>query len=272
MNNRILILGSGYIGKKLQSSLKCSISNDRINNFDDAQRLINKFKPKILINCIGYTGRNVDDCELNKNKTLFANTFIPIILAEIAIRNKIKLIHISSGCIYNFDYLKSKPIKEEQVPDFFNLFYSRSKIYSERALEVLCKSFDILILRIRIPLDNQAHPKNLLDKLIKYKKVINLKNSVTYIPNFVNALKHLIKIKAKGIYNLVNKGGLDYTKLMNIYKKYNPEYKFKVIDFDKLHLVRTNLILSTEKLGKSGFKIRKIEDVLEECVKDYVKY
>ena len=140
------------------------------------------------------------------------------------------------------------------------------------ALEVLCKSFDILILRIRIPLDNLSHPKNLLDKLIKYKKVINLENSVTYLPDFVNALKRLIKIKAKGIYNLVNKGGLDYTKLMDIYKKYKPDYKFKTVSFNSLHLVRTNLILSTEKLEKSGIKVRKIEDVLEECVKNYLNY
>jgi hypothetical protein len=38
----------------------------------------------------------------------------------------------------------------------------------------------------------------------------------------------------------------------------------------KLQLVRTNLILSTKKLEQSGFKMPRIEDVLEECVRNYV--
>lgn len=51
-----------------------------------------------------------------------------------------------------------------------------------------------------------------------------------------------------------------------------PDFKYQVVDFKKLGLTRTNLILSTRKLESSGFKIRKINEVIEECVKEYVKY
>lgn len=260
------------MGKRLQEVLNCNITNRKIYSFKDAQKQINKFKPKVIINCIGYIGRNVDECELNKDKTLLANTFAPIILAEVALRNKIKLVHISTGCIYNFNYSKDRPIKEDRIPDFFDLFYSRSKICSERALEVLCHKFNILIVRPRVPLDNRPHPKNLLTKLINYKKVIDIPNSITYIPDFIKALKHLIKINAKGIYNVVNKGALKYPELFEVYKKYVPNFEYKVIKFKELNLVRTNLILSTQKLEKTGFEIRDIHEVLEECVKNYLKY
>ena len=219
MNNKILILGKGFIGKRLQEALNCNITNRRIYSFQDAQEITLKFKPKIIINCIGHIGSNVDDCELDKDNTLLVNTFVPIILAEVALRNRIKLVHISTGCIYKFDYSKDRPIKEDEVPDFFDLFYSRAKIYSERALEILCNKFNMLIVRPRVPLDNRPDPKNLLTKLISYKKAIDIPNSITYIPDFIKAVKYLIKIDAKGIYNVVNRGGLRYPELLCIYKK-----------------------------------------------------
>ncbi|MCG2713944.1 MAG: sugar nucleotide-binding protein [Candidatus Omnitrophica bacterium] len=272
INKNILILGKGFIGERLQKEFGCRIDGSMINYLSEAEKLIKKYNPRIIINCIGITGRqNVDDCELEKDATLLANSFVPVILAEICLRSNIKLVHISSGCIFNYDYKKNKPINEDSEDYFFKLFYSRSKIYAERAIEALAWDFNILITRIRIPLLNARHPKNVLDKLIKYKKVIDIANSVTYIPDFIRAIKHLIKIDARGVYNVVNKGGLRYPKLMQVYQKYVPAFKFKIIALKKLGLVRTNLILSTSKLEKSGFKVRNINSVLEECVKEYLK-
>lgn len=270
---KILLLGSGYLGTRIQEAFQCASSERKIFSFSDAEEEIAKYKPEILINCIGHIGtRNVDDCEADKDKTLFSNTFVPIILAEVALRNRIKMVHISSGCIYHFDYSKDKPIKEGQVPDFFDLFYSRSKIYAERALELLCNKFNVLIARIRIPLDDRPHPKNILTKLIKYKRAIDTPNSVTYVPDFIEALKHLIKIDARGIFNIVNKSSLKYPDLLEIYKRCIPDFEYDVIRHEDLKLVRTNLILSVEKLENSGFRVRDIGEVLEECVRNYLKY
>ena len=272
MNKKILILGKGFIGERLQRSLNCQITSCLVKSYKDAEKVVKKYKPQIIINCIGITGRrNVDDCEQDIDGTLLANSFVPIILAEVALRRNIKLVHISSGCIFNFDYKKSQAIKEESEDYFFRLFYSRSKIYADRAIEKLSRDHNILIVRIRIPLINEKHPKNLLDKLLKYNKVINIPNSITYIPDFVRAIEHLLRIDAKGIYNLVNKGGLRYPKLMQVYQKYVSKYKFRVVSVKSLGLIRTELILSTAKLEKSGFKVRNINSILDECVKEYLK-
>lgn len=273
MNNKdILIMGEGFVGTMLKEAYGCPSCGKKIFSFADAEKEVEKYSPKILINAIGSTGKNnVDDCELDKEKTLFSNAFIPLILAEVAIRRDIKFVHIGSGCIYHYDYSSNRLITEEDEPDFFDLFYSRTKIYAERALLTLSHQHDILISRIRIPLDNRPHPKNVLSKLIKYGKVIDIPNSVTYLPDFIEALRHLIKIEARGIYNVVNKGGMRYPDLMRVYKKYVPDFQYKVIDYKSLKLVRTNLLLSTEKLEKTGFKVRNIEEVYEECVKNFVK-
>ncbi len=267
-----MVLGRGFIGERISNELGCAISGRKIFTLKDAEDEIKNKKPKILINCIGHIGRNVDDCELDKDKALLANTFVPLMLAEAALRNNVKLIDVSTGCIYHFDYKKDKPITEDKIPDFLDLFYSRSKIYAERALGALSRQFNVLIVRIRIPLDYIPHKRNILTKLLSYKQVNNLPNSVTYLPDFVNALKHLIKIDARGIYNVVNKGALKYKELLDTYAKYSSGFNYKIVAFEKLNMRRTNLILSTKKLEDAGFRVRNIHEVLDECVKEYLKY
>jgi 3,5-epimerase/4-reductase len=272
MKNKILIFGKGYIGSRIQEELGCAVSERKITSLKDALDEVRIHRPAVVINCIGYTGSNVDDCEKAQGLTFCANTFVPLILAEAAVRTKTRFVHLSSGCIYHFDYKRAVPITEERTPDFFDLFYSRSKIYAEQAILPLAKKYPFLIVRPRIPLDDRPHPKNILTKLIKYGKAIDVANSITYLPDFIKALKHLIKIKAIGIYNTVNAGALRYPELLDIYQKYNPDFKYKLVNFKALNLVRTNLILSTRKLRKSGFKLRDIHEVLEECVEKYTQY
>ena len=273
MNKDILIFGKGFIGQKLQKYLDCNITEKMVNSFSDAYEEVEKNDPKVIINCIGYTGKNnVDDCEKEKNETLSANTFIPIILAEIAFRKKIKLVHISSGCIYHFNYKNQAPITEEVIPDFFSLFYSRTKIYAEKSLGALLDKANILIVRPRIPLDSRPASKNLLTKLLSFGNIIEIPNSVAYLPDFFSMIKYLISIDAKGIYNTVNKGALRYSELLDIYKKYVPGYEYKIMDIKDFNMTRTNLILSVEKLESTGYKVRDIHEVLEECVKIYLSY
>jgi len=66
-------------------------------------------------------------------------------------------------------------------------------------------------------------------------------------------------------------GVLRYPELLDVYKKYKPDFQYEIIDYKQLKLVRTNLVLSTEKLEKTGFKMRDIKEVFEECVKGYLK-
>ena len=273
MKNKILILGNGYIANRLQKQWGSPIYDKKILSYQDAAQMFQKHKPGILLNCIGHTGQhNVDDCELDKDKCILANTMVPVWLGELSFRNPVKLVHISSGCIYHYDYNGQKPITEADEPDYYNLFYSRTKIYADNVLNALSHRSNVLIIRIRIPLDYYPYPRNILTKLIKYKSIIDIPNSVTYIPDFIKALEHLIKIDAKGIFNVTNKGGLRYPALMDVYRKFVPDFKYKILALKDLKLARTNLILSVRKLEKTGFKVRRIKDVLEECVEQYIKY
>jgi len=175
---------------------------------------------------------------------------------------------LSSGCI--FPNIPG-PIKEEVIPMYFDLFYSRTKIYSEQVLKLLSLNKNILIIRTRIPLDDRPHPKNILTKLLSFKRIIDTPNSVSYLPDMMKAIKHLIAIDARGIYNVVNKGGLRYPQLLDVYRKFVPDFHYKIMDVRDLPTPRTNLILSTQKLEKTGFQVRPIQKVITECVQNYLK-
>jgi 3,5-epimerase/4-reductase len=272
MNKKILIIGPGFIGTRIHEGIESVLSSSMINSIQDALAELEKQKPDVLINCIGFTGgRNVDGCEDDIDATLKANTFVPLMLAEACVRRGVKFVHISSGCIYHYDYAKDTPLTEDRAPDFFELYYSRTKVYTERALDAMAPKYRILIPRIRIPLDNRPHPRNILTKLLSFKQVIDIPNSITYLPDMLEALKYLIASDAYGIYNVVNKNGLRYAELLDVYRQYVPDYSYKMIPHTELHAVRTNLLLSTRKLEESGFKVRAIQEVLEECVRQYVQ-
>lgn len=256
----ILIFGGGFIGSRLQKAYQCNLTTRRIYCIHDAILEIKKYKPSVIINCIGYTGeRNVDDCDLNVMRTTQSNIIVPIILAEAAFRTNVKLVHISSGCIYHYDYAKDAPITEEQEPDFFDLLYSRTKIYAEKAILPL----NPLIVRIRIPIDNIPHPRNIITKLLTFSKVLDIPNSVTYIPDFIHILRSLIVTDRTGIFNTVNEGGLRYPDILDMFG-----VEYEKITMKDLPTPRTNLLMSVDKLKKL-IPVRNINGVLKDCVKSY---
>lgn len=271
MKTDILIFGKGHIAQRLQAHLGCARTEKHVTTFADIEEEVKTYKPKTIINCIGHTGKNnVDDCEIVIDRTLTSNMLVPVMLAEVALRQGIKFVHIGSGCMYHYDYDKDRPISETRAPDFYALYYSRTKIYAEAVLKDMAKHMDILILRIRVPLDDRPYNKNVLTKLLQYKTIIDIPNSVTYIPDFLKAAEYLLKKKAVGIYNICCKGALRYSKLLDVYRKHVPAFQYTIIDVKQLK-PRTNLILSTRKLEQTGFKVRTVNEMMQECIHNYVQ-
>lgn len=271
MGKDTLILGEGYLGGRLKEAWGCASSSQKIFSFKDAEAVVRAHQPKVLINCIGYNGeKNVDDCERNLEKTLLANIAIPTMLAELAMRYDFKLVQFSSGCIYHYDYKTQPPRTENDAPDYLDLAYSRSKIAMERVLVPLIPRLNALVVRIRMPLDDRPHAHNILTKLLQFKKVIAVPNSVTYVPDMIEALSFLIKADARGLYNVMNNGTLYFPELLDVCKKQGAGSDYEVVDFEKLAIKRTNIVHSVDKLEKSGFKMRDIREVYNECVQNYL--
>jgi len=264
---KVLIIGKGYVGTYLYNKLK-EVESVRVecvqsSEFDYTDpSLIEKklYRGKYssfprydyVINCAGFTGRpNVDEGELKKDLCYKLNTYVPLNIANLCKIHNINYIHISSGCIYT-GYQKAWTEDDEPNFGFYNeesSTYSKSK----HAFETACPQG--LILRVRMPFCDSLHERNYLTKLKNYDRLVQYRNSKTYITELVKFIEKIVceerQLKEKDIVNFVNDRPLvtsEVTELMTHYGIGNPNWEF--IDIEKLNLKanRSNCTLSTEKL------------------------
>jgi len=267
--DRILLFGStgflgGYITERFPDvvAMKGDISDRAF-----VQKTLDESQPTIVINAAGKTGRpNVDWCEDHKEETVRANVIGPMMLAEECLKRNIYFVHIGSGCIYS-GISPEGGFTEEMMPNFSGSFYSLTKFTSD----LLLQRFPVLNLRLRMPFDGTKNLRNLIVKLQKYAKVLDEPNSLTYIPDFIDALELLIKKRAIGTYNIVNPGAISPYQIMQEYSKIvDPKHTCERLTVDALDTVtkapRSNCILSGEKLEKEGIHMRPSSEVVEEAL------
>jgi len=265
---KYLILGNGFIGNRLNDLLPASHLDDiRIKSVEDAERVIVNHVPKYIINCIGKTGRpNVDWCEDHKEETMFSNVVVPTMIAIACGRwgDAVKMVHIGSGCIYENTYGEKT---EDDEPNFYGSFYSRTKIMAERAL----KEFDnVLQLRIRMPVDFLPDDRNLITKLVKFDNVIDFPNSVTTISTLVEAIGELCRLDKKGIFNVVEKGPITHPEILELYRNIIGDVEYDIISIKEMYKLvnapRSNCILATRKLERE-MKVYPVEKSISKCLK-----
>lgn len=266
---KTILLGStGYLGQQFLT-LYPNAKTPRIEIADRAAviALLDAEKPDMVLNCAGKTGRpNVDWCETHKEETLRANVTGALILLEECLARGIYIVHMSSGCIYAGDN-DGRGFTEDDPPNFMGSFYSRTKAWSDQIM----RDFPVLNLRLRMPFDGSRSDRNLIMKLAKYKKVLDEENSLTYLPDFLEAAKILISKKKTGTYNVVNDGLISPYRVMELYKEIvDPSHSFEKLTLQKLDTVvkapRSNCLLSTEKLKKEGIVLQSVDQAVMQAL------
>jgi len=278
---RYLIFGkNGWLAQKFNKFLENSeISDVDITDLRAMRKELDEKKPDVVINAAGITGRpNIDWCEEHKLETIAGNVTGPLNILQACLpvgeaceERKIYWVHLGSGCIFQGKGPKGRGFKEEDEVNPPS-FYSLTKYWADSIL----KNFPVLIVRLRLPIDTQPNPRNLIDKLLKYPKVIDSKNSVTVIPDLLEAVKQLVEKKRTGIYHVVNPGVIKPSEIMKLYKKViNHEHQFEVVSEKELYkkglvkAVRSNCYLNTEKLQKEGIILKPIKERIVEVLKEY---
>ena len=277
---QILTVGKGFIA----SHLYYKTIDERLQaNSNQINSILSKYKPDIIINCIGYCGEyngTIDACVEQKERTLLSNTIIPTILATECEKLDIRLISIGSGCIFydqspNISVSLSGPKddgwKEENSTNPKS-FYSKSKLACDLAIGSMKNT---TTLRIRMPISGKDHPRNLLSKLIKYQRVVEEPNSMTFMEDLMNAIDFSIKNETNGIYHIASSIPLTHSVLLDEYCKYKPSHKYEKISVEELNKItkepRSNCILSIDKAIKRGFGFFDTQDLVRSCVKKFAK-
>ena len=265
---------NGYIWSHIREYLSWEYeiikSSVDIRNLDVLTHEIMEVKPDIIINAAWKTWKpNVDWCEDNKEETMTVNVSWAINVASAASILWIYCVHIGSWCVYQWDN-DGKWFSEKDKPNFYGSYYSRTKIISENAL----KEFPILQLRIRIPTEWKSIAKNVINKLVKYDKIISIENSFTIIEDFLPTMKHMIEDRATWVYNMCNIGSCDHEFIMKNYQEIvDPSFSFEIMSLDELDSItkakRSNCVLSSNKREGAGYNMPSIMDRIPEIMEAY---
>lgn len=265
---KVMIFGSkGFMGQYFLSAFPDAICPSvDIGNQVAVTEALDKEKPDVVINAAGKTGRpNVDWCEDHKMGTIHSNVLGPLILLEECEKRNIYMVHIGTGCVYSGG--AETPYGENEPPNFFGSFYSRTKGY----IDQIINDFPVLNIRLRMPFDGSDSERSLISKLKKYDRLIDTDNSMTYIPDLLEATKKLIEKRAVGPYNVVNPGAMNPYRIMELYKEIvDPTHTFEKLELKDLGDVtkagRSNCVLSVKKLEDEGIVMRPVEDAIREAL------
>lgn len=240
---------TGWIGQKIVKIIQDAGHNpicgeSRLENRQDIIDEILKIHPDYIINAAGIVGKpNVDWCEEHKAETIRVNVIGTLNLVDIANSYNIHVTNISTGCIYEYD--EKHPMgsgigfTEIEEPNFKGSFYSRTKIQMEA---LLLEYPNVLNLRIKMPISSELD-KGFVGKIIRYKKVINIPNSLCILDDLLPIAVDMTLKGIKGNFNFVNPGTLSHHEVLELYKQY-----FDVNHtYENFSLEEQNLILKAKR-------------------------
>ncbi len=262
MKDKILIFGAfqgetGWLAGKLKKHLDNSmILETDITDLQKVRMALLVKDPDIVINAAGITGRpNIDWCRDHAKETISVNTVGAFNIALACAEKDIYWVHLSSGCIFQGYGPDNKGFKEADKPNPPS-FYSWTKYWAEQIIQSV-QNNRVLILRLRLPIDIEPHPRNLINKLIKYPEVWNPQNSITSIPAFLSITKTLINERETGIFHVVSPGTISPSRIMEIYQEIvDPAHQFTEITEDQFYEkglaieIRSNCSLDTTKVSE----------------------
>ena len=241
-----------------------------IADYSVVHKYLAEQKPDVVINAAGKTGSpNIDRCETHKEETMITNVNGAVNVACASKLLGVYNVYIGSGCIYQWDN-EWKWFAESDAPNYVGSFYSWTKVKAQELLE----PFDVLQLRIRMPILSKPNSRNFIDKMAKYSHVINEWNSVTVVDDMLEAMKVLIEQKVTGIMNMVNPWVLYHHDMLALYKEIvDPNHSFTPISMEELTQKfvcagRSNCMLSSDKLN-AYIELEPIQERIKKTMETY---
>lgn len=256
--------GKGWIGTYVSNLLldQNEIIIHAISRADNETAVENELieiKPDRVVSLIGRThgpGYSTIDYLEQKGKlveNLRDNLYGPMTLAILCKRHNIHLTYLGTGCIfYGTDGDSGNGYTEDATPDFFGSSYSTVKGYTDRLMHLF--STNVLNVRIRMPITSDNSPRNFITKILNYKKICSVPNSMSVLPELLPIMIDMAKNKMTGTINLVNPGLISHNEILEIAREIiNPNLtweNFSIEEMNKIILAdRSNNFLNTSKLS-----------------------
>jgi dTDP-glucose 4,6-dehydratase len=284
----VLIYGSnGWIGNQVVEYLKSQNinyikGNERVDNVELLEKEILLYNPTHILSFIGRTHGKIgdkiiptidyleEDGKLIEN--IRDNLFSPLTLAIICQKRNIHFTYLGTGCIFDYDDEHETGFTEEDNPNFFGSSYSIVKGFTDRIM----KQFNVLNLRIRMPINSENNSRNFITKITNYERICSIENSMSVLPELIPYMIEMIKNKQLGTINLTNPGVISHNEILKLYKEIvDPLFVWKNFTLDEQNKIlsskRSNNMLNTDKLKELFPKIKNIKEAVIDCLNKYPK-
>jgi dTDP-4-dehydrorhamnose reductase len=236
---------------------------------------------KCVINAAGFTGRpNVDACEVAKTECLAGNAVLPGTIRGVCEELQIPWGHVSSGCIYTGSRPDGSGFLETDPPNFsFRQnncsFYSGCKALGEELLEGAERCW---IWRLRIPFNHRDSGRNYISKLLRYRRLLDARNSLSHLDEFAAVCVDCIERQVPfGTYHLTNPGSVTTREVVDLIRSTglaDREFDFFETESEFLQVAaktpRSNCVLDTEKAAAAGLGMTPIREALERAMRGWV--
>jgi dTDP-4-dehydrorhamnose reductase len=285
----ILLLGaSGYVGQEFSRYFEQSdvdylgLSRQQVDYYSPRElaNAIDETHADFLINCAGYTGKpNVDACEDDRAACLMANAVLPGLISEACALAGIPWGHVSSGCIYTGTKPLGAGFNELDPPNFsFRQnncsFYSGSKALGE---ECLAQDNQCFIWRLRIPFNQVDSSRNYLSKLMRYDCLLDARNSLSYLDEFVAACYDCWQKRIDfGTYNLTNTGSVTAREVVSMIQAHGVSQKdYRFFDDEEQFMrvaartPRSNTVLDNSKALSAGLNLSHVCDAVDRALSNW---
>ncbi|KAK0637389.1 epimerase/hydratase [Bombardia bombarda] len=274
-----LIFGNGWIASQIKELLEAAgktvvVSLVRTESREEVTNELIRHNATNVFNCAGLRGTpNADWCEDHQVEVTRSNILGVLNVVDCCFELSIHVTQFGSGCIYDQDEahpLDGTGFTEEETPFYGGSMYSRSRLLSENTIRVYP---NVLILRLRGPMAADLNQKNLITRLMTYKKLISIPSSISVLTNLLPGAVLMAEYGVTGIYNLVNPQPCTNNQVMELAKKYiRPSLtweNFEVEDMNKvLKAPRANVTLDATKLVKKcrelGYEIKDSQTAVED--------
>ena len=279
-----LLYGRAWIGQMLYKIIQdggdtVTYAQSRADSEKDVAKELDELKPDRVISVIGRTHGTIDGVEYptidyleNKGKlveNVRDNLYAPFVLAMLCKQKGIHYTYLSTGCIFN-GYPENGYL-ESDYADFTGSSYSTVKGFSDKMMHFFEDS--VLTLRLRMPITADNSSRNFITKIMTYKKICSMENSMSVLPDLLPCLVDMSKRKVTGVVNFTNSGVISHNAILEMVKEiYDPNFtweNFTLEEQDKILLSgRSNNFLNTDKLQQLCPTVLPIKDAVRKVIEE----
>jgi len=263
----ILLFGNGWIGQKILSicteqHIQIHASSIRVDDKEMMESEFSLYKPTHVISCLGRTHGSIDGQEIGTIdyleypgklvENVRDNLYAPLLLAQICQEKNIHYTYVGTGCIFEYDEKHDcdTGFTEYEKPNFFGSSYSIVKGFTDQMMKWYSNTLNV---RIRMPITAETNDRDFISKIVKYKKICSMPNSMTVLDELLPILVDMLQNNRTGTVHLTNPGVISHEEILEMYKEIvDPNKTWETMSYEEqnqlLKSKRSNNYLDTTLL------------------------